>query len=356
VRFNSIESDRRAAPLFPKLDAARITSQLEERVSEARNVVEAAPQGSKVLRPGALALKPRFDLTKASVRNRLVTHIQRIVRGFVGRRRVAERLRLRHRHRMATRIQKYWRGIWGRLRFMRCLREFRIQFLTLRKEVTTKDDSAQTITHFIRYLGEKSVVGEREAALKSPLFAKKQHNPQSVYAPGIAASPRKGKGKGKSKGALLLQGEEEPLEIQVLSEREREELLRPYRTTYRYRDVANEVREQASVDDKGPKNLLGLLDTRKTSRLLFRPKGRLQPFAARGRTFLKEQTLISDHPQEAAFEEVPRSLAGEPHKVYIVPPSLATNEERAAIVSLLESSSTVHDLPPAFDLRALWKS
>jgi len=360
VRFNSIEIDRPAgAPLFPKLDAARITSQLEERVVEARTVVEAAPQGSKVLRPGALALKPRFDVTKASVRSRFATQIQRIVRGFVGRRRVAERLRLRHRHRMATRIQKYWRGIWGRQRFKRCLREFRIQFLTLRKEVTTKDDSAQKITDFIRYLGEKSVVGEREAALKSPLFAKKQPNPQSVYAPGIAASPRKGmvsKGKGKSKGALLLQGEEEPLEIEVLSEREREELLRPYRATYGYRDVANEIKDEASIDDRGPKNLLGLLDTRKTSRLLFRPKGRLQPFAARGRTFLKEQTLISDHPQEAGFEEVPRSLAGEPHKVYIVPPSLATNEERAAIVSLLESSSTVHDLPPAFDLRAIWKS
>jgi hypothetical protein len=131
--------------------------------------------------------------------------------------------------------------------------------------------------------------------------------------------------------------------VPTISNAEKEELLRPYRQTFSYRDEANMIKDDLThEDDKAPKSLLSMLDTRNSSRLLLRPRGQLKPFSARARQFIKGT-------QSA------KSLAEEPNKCYIVPPSLANKEERDAIIALLDSSSSVVE-EPTFDLRSLYFS
>lgn len=327
----------------PRLDTEKITTALEGRVAEQRTLVQ--PQSNdvpmKTIRPEVLAKKP-IDGTKPSWRNKMVVHIQRIIRGFVGRCRAAKKEAQRHRVRMATRIQKYWRGIWGRIRFVRCLREFRIRLLADRKALLTLDDSALTITHFVRYLGEKNVVGKEEASARSPLFNKK---PASLGVYQAAVSLKSPKMKlGRNARAAHSSVESGSMSDAKLSDAEKEALLKPYRTMFAYRDEANFIQEVAEAAEKPERSLLSMLDTRNSSRLLLRPKGKLKPFSSRGRVFAEKLS-------SAAQNEPASSLAGTPHHCYLVPPSLATREEREQLLKQLDSTSLVVEKKDNFDFR-----
>lgn len=357
VKLGLLQNEFESFPAsLPHLNTAKITDDLAKRVVDERTLVEPQPGHAsllKSLRSEVVARKPQ-DVTKPAWRHKMVVHIQRIVRGFLGRRRFKAKDLERHRRRMATKIQRHWRGIWGRIRFARCLREFRIQFLGFRKQINIEIDSAQTITHFVRYLGDRNVVGHEDAAARSPLFNKKPPNP-GVYATYLNSPKRDRKLRGPGGGAQSplgshrkssMSGAETAIPVPALSDKEKEELLKPYRKAYHYKDEANIIKSEVSVEEgKGApgRSLLSMLDTRNSSRLLLRPRGQLKPFSTRARQFLSSAGASSF------------SLAGEPNKCYLVPPSLANKEEREALVALLDSSSTVLDAPPTLNLRALLK-
>jgi len=192
-------------------------------------------------------------------------------------------------------------------------------------------------------LGERNVVGPEEAAARSPLFKQKLPS-MGVYAPALLAATARGR-KGRNAGSLVdSRGAEIDALPNLLSEAEKEEMLLPYRQTYAYKDEANIIKDESQVIEKPAKSLLSMLDTRNSSRLLFRPRGKVKPFSTRAREFVTDKAAA------------PRSLAGEPNAIYIVPPSLASKDERDKIIELLDSASSILDEAPSLNLRALYRS
>ena len=308
---------------LPRLDAHKIQAQLEERVADQRQVVE-RQEALMSVREAVLAKKTP-DPTKIAWRSKSAEQLQRIVRGMQGRRRFIAVNRARVLNRAAAVIQKYWRGIWGRVRFLKCMQEFRLKSLTSRKIITNKDDSALKITHFIRYLGESRIIGEDEAAAKSPLFMKKNPDRQ-VYKSLNRASPKRAlRDAAASVAAGKPTGADADAPIDVIDR----DMLSPY--LWHYHDTANEIRDP-SLSCKKERSLLSQLDTRLTSRLI--PKSSesgIKPFSARGRVFAEQLSLGSVRA---------KSLSENPNSIYLVPPSLATESERILIEKALNKCRT----------------
>ena len=314
-------ADRSTALSLPRLDAHRIQAQLQHRVADQRQIVARSDLRLpvKTIRPDVLAKRPP-DFTKEAFRRKCAVQLQKIVRAFFGRRRYHKANHSRLLNQAAAKIQKRWRGIWGRARFRQCLRDFRIQSLQARKVITNKDDSALKIMHFIRYIGESSVYGEEKARAMSPVFSRPSPD-RGVYKSLSRKSPKKLLAEAAAASA-------EPLAAEAQHVVDRE-MLKPY--LIHYHDTANIIKDPSLASKKCPElNLASKLDTRLQSRLI--PKAsasKIKPFSARGRVFA--ETLGVPH--------ATRCLAERTNDIYLVPPCLATPDERVHIAKALGKSS-----------------
>lgn len=328
-------ADRSTTLSLPRLDAHRIQAQLQGRVADQRLIVTLSDPRLpvKTIRADAVSKRPP-DFTKDAFRRRCAVKLQKIVRAFFGRRRFRQANYSRLLHRAANTIQKRWRGIWGRARFRRCLRDFRIHSLQSRKIITNKDDSALKIMHFIRYIGESRVYGEDDARARSPLFSRPSPD-RGVYKSLSRQSPKKLRAEAAAAEPFVAEQQQ-----QHVVDRE---MLKPY--LFHYHDTANIIKDPSLASRKRPElNLASKLDTRLQSRLIPKASGiKIQPFSARGRVFAESLDTT---------QHTSRCLAERTNDIYLVPPCLATAEERAYIEKALgKSKMSGSKSQPELDLR-----
>ena len=90
------------------------------------------------------------DFANASYRSKCARLIQNLIRRFIAYRRV-HRLRVRRTVLVsATRIQKVVRGFLGRRRFKRCKKTFKTETFFLRKQVMKRAESRGVVAEFIK--------------------------------------------------------------------------------------------------------------------------------------------------------------------------------------------------------------
>lgn len=147
-------------PLHKKLlrvDFARMYRQCEERVEDKRMKTQRSSDGSIQLRSHVLEIERQgrpVDITSKRWRNRCALIIQCRIRIFLSKCRTSHRRTAAVRLKAARLIQRIIRGFLGRRRFEDRKRKFQVEILILRKHLLRRKRGSDVITSFIREAGQ----------------------------------------------------------------------------------------------------------------------------------------------------------------------------------------------------------
>ena len=155
---------RNSVRRFLKIDKSKFESKIMEKINGKRDLTTMnEKEGIRVMKNDMKALKTLVahmanSESLEAMSERLATVLQKYLRRFLARCRVNKLRRIRLYELSTRKLQRVARGFIGRRRYKRIKRQHKIKSLINRKFIVRKFRAAVTISRFIRYCANKAIL------------------------------------------------------------------------------------------------------------------------------------------------------------------------------------------------------